>query len=128
MAKGLDFMAGSIKRSVLRSDGVAFRCLKEAAKATSRDCGMVCQSGNISRAARGLAKSAYGYTWKMTPHKDGLPVMGKRGDWSMVFNNTDAANEYLRRHVKGFVNPTMVSKCCAGLAGDAYGIKFTYIA
>lgn len=120
-------MAGSIKKSVLRSDGVAFKCLKEAARKTGVELGKTVSHANISRAARGMAKSAYGYTWELTPHKDGLPVVGQRGRWSKVFADTDAATEYLRLHVNGFVNPSMVSKCCAGLVSDAYGVKFTYI-
>ncbi len=52
------------RKSVIRSDGVSFISVNDAARSMSLELGVNVSQGNISMALSGKRKTAYGFTWR----------------------------------------------------------------
>lgn len=120
------------RKPVINSDGDIFESACEAARAMANKLGVYPSQGNISMAARGERKEAYGKAWSYDVSKIPAPPSGIKSTMKkifcsngMEFKSTQDATRWVKSW-RGSANNQCITECARRASGTAYGFSWRY--
>lgn len=129
--EAVEKVAAKKRKLVVRSDGVIFNSVAEAARKTSIELGVNVSQGNISACCLGKRNNTCGFSWSydVLTKPDFKPTkfnIKKVSNGSVVFDSVqDAVNWVLEWRTKA--NHQTISSCARGELQTAYGYKWRYV-
>lgn len=126
----------STARGVVTNSGDVFESSWDAARWLKTKGWPKADQSSITKVCKGKVKSAYGFQWRYADAIDKVasiviasPTQGRSVicvETGTIFLSCAEVTAFLRQNGCKTANPALISSCCRGIRGSAYGLTWAF--